>query len=90
LLAIGLAGGGIAFAVNILANQVSGAGWLGFLAPIILIVGHGFNFVLGIVVSFIQSMRLHFVEFFSLFFGEGGQKFEPFKIKQSEGYIWKQ
>lgn len=83
LLALSLATGGIALAINIMAFELMNAGFVGFLfGPLLLVGGHVMNFVLNIIGSTVNATRLHFVEFFSLFFIEGGEKFVPFKIKQ--------
>lgn len=83
ILALSLATGGIALAVNIIAEQFFQLGAVGFvIAPLVILAGHLFNFVLNIIGSTVNSARLHFVEFFSLFFIEGGKKFVPFRIKQ--------
>lgn len=47
----------------------------------VLIAGllHALNLTLGIVSSTIQSLRLHYVEFFTKFYESGGKRFQPFK-----------
>ncbi len=47
----------------------------------IIIAGllHALNLALGIVSSTIQSLRLHYVEFFTKFYETGGETFKPFK-----------
>jgi V/A-type H+-transporting ATPase subunit I len=40
---------------------------------------HALNFVLAAFSPAIQSLRLHYVEFFSPFFRRGGQPFRPFR-----------
>lgn len=83
ILALSLATGGIALAVNIIAEQLFGLGMAGIIfAPLVLIGGHAVNFVLNIIGATVNSARLHFVEFFSLFFVEGGEKFTPFKVRR--------
>jgi V/A-type H+/Na+-transporting ATPase subunit I len=60
----GLVYGGIGFAVA---------------GVVLLIVGHGFNLVLGILEPGIQGARLLYVETFSKFLHGGGRAFSPFK-----------
>lgn len=80
LLALGLATGVIASAINQIA-RLGGAipvvGTVAFAA--IMLAGHAFNLVMNVLGSFIHSGRLQFVEFFSKFFEEGGVGFRPFR-----------
>ncbi|MBC7088447.1 MAG: V-type ATP synthase subunit I [Tissierellales bacterium] len=82
LMALGLAGGFIAGAINMIANMVSGMGVIGFvLAILIFIGGQVFNLGLSLLGAYVHSIRLTFVEFFGKFYEGGGQKFNIFKAK---------
>ncbi len=79
LLAIGLSSVAIAFVVNLFAGMlfVKGGIWLVFMV-LLLVLGHGLNIVIGSFGSFLHSLRLHYVEFFSKFYAGGGTKYLPF------------
>ena len=84
LLAVGLSSVGIAFAINTIAAMLAGAGIIGLIAAaLVFILGHTINLVLGMYAPFIQSLRLHYVEFFQKFYKSGGKIYNPF------GYIRK-
>lgn len=82
LMALGLAGGFIASAVNMMADMVVGAGWIGIIfAPIIFIVGQLFNLGLTLLSAYVHTIRLTFVEFFGKFYEGGGKGFNLFRCK---------
>lgn len=84
LLALCLATGGIAMTVNILTGMcMDMIPYIGIiLAVIVFIFGHIANFMVNFLGSFINSMRLHYVEFFSQFFMDGKNSFEAFKANR--------
>jgi len=85
LLSIGISSAGIALAVNQLSYALffSKGGVFVILGVLMLIVGHAVNTTLGILDSGLQSLRLHYVEFFTKFYSGGGTKYRPF------GYVRK-
>ena len=84
LLALCLATGGIAMTVNILAelcyDMIPFIGVV--LAVIVFIFGHIVNMMFNVLGSFINSLRLHYVEFVGQFFMGGSKKFEAFKASR--------
>jgi V/A-type H+-transporting ATPase subunit I len=84
LMALSLATGGIAIAVNIMVGMTSGIKFIGpLIAVVIFVVGHIFNIALNTLGGFIHSLRLHYVEFFGKFYEGGGNKFRPFKVERT-------
>jgi V/A-type H+-transporting ATPase subunit I len=85
LLALCLSTGGIAFTVNILTGlsyeMIPIIGII--LAPIVFIGGHIANLAFQSLGAFINSLRLHYVEFFSQFYMGGKIKFEAFRAERS-------
>lgn len=85
LFALGLTGGVLGGVFNQLATQLTESlpwmiRWLPML--LILLLGHGINFGLCMISSFVHPMRLTFVEFFkNANFEGGGKAFTPFKRK---------
>ncbi len=88
LFALGLTGGVLGSVFNELATTMTdGMSWWVRWLPmiIILLLGHGINFALCMISSFVHPMRLTFVEFFkNADFEGGGKAYEPFKIKKVE------
>lgn len=81
LLALGLATGIVALAINIIAalarDMIPGVGIV--VMVIILIGGHAFNIANNVLGAYIHSGRLQFVEFFSKFMEGGGEEWKPLK-----------
>ncbi len=81
LLALGLATGVIAQVVNTMGTLFGGgvAGLILFI--LIFIVGTLLNFAINALGSFVHSARLQYVEFFGKFYIDGGEPFNPFRVK---------
>jgi len=85
LFGLGIATGAIAAVMNQLAGMVVAAAgpYLGTaLGIMVILLGHTFNLLLGILGSTVHSARLHFVEAFKSFFEGGGTDYKPFRIER--------
>ena len=81
ILALSLSTAVIAFTFNLLASMFLGS-VLGFIiALLIYLVGHIFNFAMGMLSAYIHDARLQYIEFFSKFFIGEGYKYEPLSIE---------
>lgn len=79
LMAVGFSSIVIAIMVNEFSMPLFEAGLLPALGGVLLfVVGHVFNIVLGNFESFLHTLRLHYVEFFTKFYSGGGREFKPF------------
>lgn len=89
LFALGLASGALAMAFNDLASDARGASpGLGLLlALVILLIGHGLNFLLALVGGFVHGLRLNVIEFFKYGLTEEGSTYFTFKRKE-ESESW--
>jgi V/A-type H+-transporting ATPase subunit I len=76
LAAIGLS----SFYLAEIANQLYGAATNIAVGAIVAGLLHALNLAIGIVSATIQSLRLHYVEFFTKFYESGGEPFRPFKL----------
>jgi V/A-type H+-transporting ATPase subunit I len=81
LLALGLATGIIAMAINIIAVLVKDMiPYVGYVVMVLVLIGgHTFNIAINVLGAYIHSGRLQFVEFFPKFLEGGGEVFLPFK-----------
>lgn len=84
LFALGLASASLAAVFNDLAKQIyhEMSGFKIILAVLILLIGHGINFILALMSGFIHGLRLNFIEFFNWGLPEEGTPFKAFSKKE--------
>ncbi len=81
LMALGLSGGFIASAINMIIGMVAG-GTIGKLfVPLIFVGGHFFNMFLSFLGAYVHTSRLMYVEFFGKFYEGGGKPFKDFRTE---------
>ena len=68
----------LAVVINKIALGLFHNGLLAIVGVVILVIGQGFNIVLGVFEPGIQGARLVYVEYFSKFYHGGGRIFRPF------------
>lgn len=79
LMALGLAGGQLANAFNLIIRMFPG--WAIFvIGPIFFVFFHLFNIFLSMLGAYVHTCRLQYVEYFGKFYEGGGRAFSPFKI----------
>ncbi|MGG7056865.1 V-type ATP synthase subunit I [Clostridium tertium] len=84
LMALGLAGGSIAGALNLLINTLPGVAAI-IVGPVLFILFHIFNLGLSLLGAYVHTARLQYVEYFGKFYDGGGKPFKAFK--GSEKYV---
>ena len=85
LFALGLASSQLAATFNEIAGSIAKSRGIGLLAAIlILVVGHGLNFVLAVIGGVVHGLRLNCIEFFNWSLPEEGYPFQAFDKKASQ------
>jgi len=84
LMALGVAGGSIASAFNLIISYLPVPAR--FTVGILLFVAlHGLNIFLSYLSAYVHGIRLQYLEYFGKFFTGGGRAFDPFK--SNEKYV---
>lgn len=84
LMALGISGGSIAAAFNMLVGYMPPVAR--FTVGILLMVAlHGLNIFLSLLSAYVHGARLQYVEFFGKFYEGGGRAFRP--LKTEEKYV---
>lgn len=79
LAAVGLASASLALVVNSMAGGMfSQGGIFWIIGLLVLIMGHALNIMIGLIDAYLQSLRLHYVEMFTKFYGGNGKPYNPF------------
>ncbi|MGD9936322.1 MAG: V-type ATP synthase subunit I [Methanoregulaceae archaeon] len=80
IMAIGMA----SVMLAVVANELAGAVGTVLIGGLVAVVLHLMNLVMGMFSPFIQSIRLHLVEFNSKFYQGGGRPYRPFGYRPGE------
>lgn len=78
LMALGIAGGSIAAALNLIIGMFPGIAII-IIGPLFFIAAHTFNMLLSLLGAYVHTARLQYVEYFSKFYEGGGKAFTPFR-----------
>jgi V/A-type H+-transporting ATPase subunit I len=80
LLALGLATSLIGSSFNMLIKLMGNSPLAIIFGIFIFLGGHTFNFLIGMLGTFVHTCRLEYLEFFGKFYEGGGKAFQPLKI----------
>jgi len=81
ILALSLSSAVIASTMNMLAGMLQGS-VVGFIFSLVVyLIGHVFNFAMGLLSAYVHDGRLQYIEFFNKFYEGGGYLFVPFAIR---------
>ncbi len=78
LMALGLTTGVMSSVFNLLGTMLGGGILGAVFMVLVFLVGHGINFGINALGSYVHSLRLQYVELFSKFYEGGGRPFRPF------------
>lgn len=81
LMALGLAGGFIGSAFNLMISMFGNPIVKIIFGTLIFVAGHLFNLFLSALGAYVHTCRLQYVEYFGKFYEGGGKPFNPFKSK---------
>lgn len=81
LMAIGLSGGSIAGAINMIIKMIPGPIGVFVLGPLLFVIFQTVNLLLSLLSGYVHSLRLTYVEYFSKFYEGGGRPFKPFEAE---------
>ena len=79
LMAIGLSGGSIAGAINMIIKMIPGPIGVFILGPLLFVIFQTVNLLLSLLSGYVHTLRLTYVEYFSKFYDGGGRPFKPFE-----------
>lgn len=79
LMALGLSGGSIAGAINLIMGMIPGPLGTFLFGPLIFVIFQTVNLGLSLLGGYVHSLRLTYVEYFGKFYDGGGRAFKPFK-----------
>ncbi|MGX7197269.1 V-type ATP synthase subunit I [Enterococcus olivae] len=81
LMALGISGGSIAMAFNMLVGTMPPAARFS-IGIILIVILQGLNIFLSVLGAYVHAARLQYVEFFGKFYQGGGRSFHPFKAEE--------
>ncbi|WP_294371934.1 V-type ATP synthase subunit I [uncultured Clostridium sp.] len=81
LMAIGLSGGSIAGAVNMIVEMIPGPIGVFLIGPLIFVIFQTVNLLLSLLSGYVHTLRLTYVEYFGKFYDGGGKAFKPFETQ---------
>jgi len=82
LMALGLSGGFISVAINMMVSMLFAKGIIGIIFGVVVFIGgQAFNLFLSVLSAYVHTSRLTYVEFFGKFYEGGGKGFKLFRNK---------